>query len=112
MAPMEVKPGDKVGPYRIVSRLGEGGMGEVWKARDTRLDRDVAIKFCTSQFSSRFLREARAIASLNHPNICTLFDVGQDYLVMEYIDGSPPRGPLVPRPRLKPLTKRASSIAI
>jgi eukaryotic-like serine/threonine-protein kinase len=91
---MERQPGDKFGPYEIVSAIGKGGMGEVWKARDTRLDRDVAIKFCAHQFSDRFLREARAIAALNHPNICTLFDIGPDYLVMEYIDGAPPRGPL------------------
>jgi eukaryotic-like serine/threonine-protein kinase len=93
---MEPKPGDKLGPYEIVSSIGKGGMGEVWKARDTRLNRDVAIKFCSSQFSDRFLREAQAIAALNHPNICTLFDIGPDYLVMEYIEGSPPRGPLPP----------------
>ena len=71
-------------------------MGDVWKARDTRLDRLVAIKCCRHEFSDRFLREARAVASLNHPNICTLFDVGPDYLVMEYIEGVPPRGPLSP----------------
>src|ERR1700689_1680692 len=93
---MELKPGDKLGPYKIVSPIGKGGMGEVWKARDSRLNRDVAIKFCLNQFSDRFLREARAIAALNHPNICTLFDVGPDCLVMEYIEGTPPRGPLAP----------------
>lgn len=91
---MERKPGDQVGPCEIVSSIGKGGMGEVWKARDTRLNRDVAIKFCSSQFSDRFLREARAIAALNHPNICTLHDIGPDYLVMEYIEGIPPHGPL------------------
>jgi serine/threonine protein kinase len=69
-------------------------MGEVWKARVTRLDRLVAIKRCKHDFSDRFLREARAVAALNHPNICTLHDIGPDYLVMEYIEGSPPRGPL------------------
>src|SRR5689334_309019 len=69
-------------------------MGEVWKARDTRLDRLVAIKFSKTQFSDRFEREARAIAQLNHPNICTLHDVGPDYLVMEYVDGHPLQGPL------------------
>jgi len=93
---MERSPGDKFGPYEIVSAIGKGGMGEVWKARDARLQRDVAIKFCAKQFSDRFQREARAIAALNHPNICTLFDIGPDYLVMEYIDGAPPRGPLAP----------------
>ncbi len=86
--------GDKLGPYEILSPIGKGGMGEVWKARDSRLDRVVAIKFCEQEFSGRFLREARAIASLNHPNICTLHDIGPDYLVMEFIEGAPPGGPL------------------
>jgi len=93
---MERMPGDKLGPYEIVSAVGKGGMGEVWKAWDTRLNREVAIKFCSNRFSDRFLREARAIAALNHPNICTLYDIGPDYLVMEYIEGTPPRGPLAP----------------
>src|SRR5579863_5336465 len=93
---MERKPGDKIGPYELVSPIGKGGMGEVWKARDTRLQRDVAIKFCAHEFSDRFQREARAIAALNHPNICTLYDIGPDYLVMEWINGVPPRGPLAP----------------
>ena len=93
---MELKSGEKFGSYEIVSLLGKGGMGEVWKARDIRLDRVVAIKFCENEFSGRFLREARAIASLNHANICTLFDVGPNYLVMEYIEGAPPCGPLAP----------------
>jgi eukaryotic-like serine/threonine-protein kinase len=93
---MERKPGDKLGPYQLVSAIGKGGMGEVWKALDTRLQRNVAIKFCGNEFSDRFLREARAIAALNHSNICTLHDIGPDYLVMEYIEGAPPRGPLAP----------------
>jgi eukaryotic-like serine/threonine-protein kinase len=88
-----------VGPYETMSRLGAGGMGEVWKARDTRLRRDVAIKFSRVQFSDRFEREARAIAQLNHPNICTLHDVGPDYLVMEFVDGEPLKGPL-PLPKV------------
>jgi eukaryotic-like serine/threonine-protein kinase len=91
---MQRQPGEKLGPYEIVSAIGTGGMGEVWKARDTRLNRDVAIKFCANQFSGRFEREAKAIAALNHPNICQIYDVGPDYLVMEYIEGAPPRGPL------------------
>jgi TolB-like protein len=93
---MQRQPGDKLGPYEIVSAIGKGGMGEVWKARDSRLNRDVAIKFCSNQFSDRFEREAKAIAALNHSNICQIYDVGPDYLVMEYIEGAPPRGPLTP----------------
>ena len=80
-------PAQQLGPYRLIERIGRGGMGEVWKARDTRLDREVAVKISAEQFSDRFEREARAIAALNHPNICTLFDVGPNYLVMELIDG-------------------------
>ncbi len=79
--------GRTLGPYEVVAKLGEGGMGEVWQARDTRLDRLVAIKVAAGRFSDRFEREARAIAALNHPNICTLYDVGPDYLVMELVDG-------------------------
>src|SRR5271169_94559 len=84
---MELKPGDKLGPYEIVSAIGKGGMGEVWRARDPRLNRDVAIKVSAQQFTDRFEREARAIAALNHPNICTLYDVGPNYLVMELVEG-------------------------
>jgi TolB-like protein len=87
-------PGERLGPYELVAPLGAGGMGEVWKALDTRLGRHVAVKFGFEAFSGRFLREARAIAALNHPNICTLHDVGDDFLVMELVEGTPPRGPL------------------
>src|SRR5580700_9019032 len=79
--------GDRLGPYEILCRIGAGGMGEVWKARDTRLGREVAVKVSAEKFSDRFEREARTIATLNHPNICTLYDVGDNYLVMELIDG-------------------------
>ena len=82
-----VAVGTCLGPYRIESKLGEGGMGEVFRAVDTRLGRAVAIKITREQFSSRFEREARAISSLNHPNICTLYDVGPNYLVMELVEG-------------------------
>jgi eukaryotic-like serine/threonine-protein kinase len=83
----EVAAGACLGPYRIESKLGEGGMGEVFRAVDTRLGRAVAIKTTQEEFSARFEREARAIASLNHPNICTLHDVGPNYLVMELVEG-------------------------
>jgi serine/threonine protein kinase/tetratricopeptide (TPR) repeat protein len=79
--------GARLGPYQIESKLGEGGMGQVFRAVDTRLGRAVAIKITHQQFSSRFEREARAISSLNHPNICTLYDVGPNYLVMELVEG-------------------------
>src|SRR6202166_603703 len=84
---MALKPGDKLGPYEIISIIGKGGMGEVWKARDPRLNRDVAIKVSAQQFTDRFEREAHAIAALNHSNICTLYDVGPNYLVMELVEG-------------------------
>jgi len=93
---MELKPGVKLGPYEIVGLIGSGGMGEVYKARDPRLGRDVAIKVSSQQFSWRIKREARAVAALNHPNVCQIYDIGPNYLVMEYIEGTPPRGPLAP----------------
>src|SRR5438045_2378573 len=79
--------GTRLGPYEIESKLGEGGMGEVFRAVDTRLGRPVAIKLAHERFSDRFEREARAISSLNHPNICTLYDIGPNYLVMELLEG-------------------------
>src|ERR1700693_442602 len=84
---MSISIGDKLGPYEILEPIGKGGMGEVYRARDTRLNRDVAVKVSAEQFSERFEREARAIASLNHPNICHLYDVGPNYLVMELVEG-------------------------
>jgi eukaryotic-like serine/threonine-protein kinase len=89
-----LSPGSRLGPYEILAPIGAGGMGEVWKARDTRLNRTVAIKVSPGNFSQRFEREAHAIAALNHPNICQIHDVGPDYLVLEYIDGKPLTGPL------------------
>src|ERR1700693_1373338 len=91
---MSLSVGDRLGPCEILAPLGAGGMGVVWKARDTRLARVVAIKVSKEQFSERVEREARAIAALNHPNICQLYDVGPNYLVMEYIEGTPLKGPL------------------
>src|SRR5205814_5078352 len=94
---MPLDAGIKLGPYEIIGPLGAGGMGEVYRAHDTRLGRDVAVKILPAEFCSdpirkqRFDREARTISGLNHPNICVLHDVGSqnglDYLVMEYIEG-------------------------
>ena len=89
----------RLGPYQVERKLGEGGMGEVFRAVDTRLGRPVAIKIVDQQFMARFEREARAISSLNHPHICTLYDIGPNYLVMELLDGETiaarlKRGPL------------------
>src|SRR5580658_2821678 len=89
-----LSPGSRLGPYEILAPIGSGGMGEVWKARDTRLNRTVAIKVSPATFTQRFEREAQAVAALNHPNICQIYDVGPDYLVLEYIDGKPLTGPL------------------
>ncbi len=105
---MMISPGGRIGPYEVVARIGVGGMGEVWKARDARLERDVAIKVLPAevagdaQFRIRFEREARAVAQLAHPNICSLFDVGEGYFVMELLDGETlgarlARGPLSPQ---------------
>src|SRR5207237_10807011 len=90
---MSLSTGTRLGPYEILELIGCGGMGEVYRARDPRLGRDVAIKVSAQQFTERFEREARAVAALNHPNICTLYDVGPNYLVMEYIEGDAPKGP-------------------
>src|SRR5262245_1308241 len=94
---MNLAPSTRLGPYEIVSSLGAGGMGEVYKARDTRLDRTVAVKVmsaslaATPELRQRFEREARTLSALNHPHICTLHDLGQhnglDYLVLEYVEG-------------------------
>ena len=84
---MPLSVGDKLGPYEILTSIGAGGMGEVYRARDPRMGRDVAIKLSDERFSDRFSREVHAVAALNHPNICHLYDVGPDYLVMELVDG-------------------------
>src|SRR5881628_1954672 len=100
---MSLSPGTRLGPYEIVGPLGAGGMGEVYRAKDTRLDRLVAIKVLPSHLSwepelrQRLEREARAVSSLNHPHVCALYDVGHqdgtDYLVMEYLEGETPAPP-------------------
>jgi len=84
---VSLQPGHCLGPYQIVSFLAAGGMGEVYRATDTRLHREVAIKIAAARFCERFDREARVIASLNHPNICQLHDVGPNFLVMELAEG-------------------------
>jgi len=85
--PAVLAPGARLGPYQILGRLGEGGMGKVYRGLDTRLGRAVAIKISAEQFSKRFEREARAISALNHPHICTLYDVGPNYMVTELVEG-------------------------
>src|SRR5271170_7188655 len=91
---MALAAGTRLGPYEILAAIGAGGMGEVYRATDTRLNRMVAIKVLNGPHSERFEQEARAIAALNHPHICTLHDVGPDYLVMEYVEGTALSGPL------------------
>jgi serine/threonine protein kinase len=89
-----LRPGQSLGPYRIDFFLAAGGMGQVYRATDTRLNRPVAIKVSAGRFSERFDREARVIASLNHRNICQLYDVGPNFLVMEFVEGENLSGPL------------------
>src|SRR5713226_6846367 len=94
---MMISAGSRLGPYEVISALGAGGMGEVWRARDTRLERTVAIKVLPERLSSspdvrqRFEREAKTISALSHPHICALYDVGREgeteYLVMEFLEG-------------------------
>jgi len=83
-----------LGPYQILSFIAAGGMGSVYRARDPRMGREVAIKVAAERFSERFSREVRAVAALNHPNICHVYDVGPNYLVMELVEGESPKGPL------------------
>src|SRR6202158_4412901 len=113
---MGLATGTKIGPYEIVALLGAGGMGEVYRARDTRLDRDVAVKVLPANLSSdpslrqRLEREAKAVSKLSHPHICTLHDIGHqdgiDYLVMELVDGETlehrlTKGPLLPEQTIR-----------
>lgn len=109
---MPLAPGSRLGPYEILAPLGAGGMGEVWKARDTRLNRTVALKFSKTPFSERFEREALAIAALNHPNVAQIYDVGDDYIVMEYIDGQPLRPPGDVRKVLDAAVQIADGLAV
>jgi len=85
--PLRFSVGTRLGPYKILALIGKGGMGDVYRARDSRLGRDVAIKVSAERFSEKFERAAQAIAALNHPNICTLYDVGPNYLVAEFVGG-------------------------
>ena len=101
----------QLGPYRIEGVIGAGGMGTVYKARDTRLNRTVAIKISQARFSARFEREAQAVAALNHPHICTLYDVGPNYLVMEYVEGEPLHGPLPVTEALRLAIQMADALA-
>ena len=102
--------GKKLGPYEILESIGSGGMGEVWKARDSRLGRTVAIKKVKEQHSERFKQEARSIAALNHPNICQIFDIGDDYLVLEYVEGKPLSNPLSEQEAIRLAIQIASAL--
>jgi TolB-like protein/Tfp pilus assembly protein PilF len=108
---MALTPGTRLGPYEIQDLIGAGGMGEVYRALDTRLDRVVAIKTLAAGHGDRFRQEARAIAALNHPHICVLHDVGPDYLVMEFLDGAPPQGPMALEDVLRIGQQVASALA-
>jgi serine/threonine protein kinase len=113
---MPLTPGMRLGAYEIVSPLGSSGMGEVYRARDARLDRDVAIKVLPENLATnpdrihRFEQEARAIGALNHPHICQIHDVGPGYLVLEYIDGAPLRGPLAPTEAVRLMLQVADAL--
>jgi serine/threonine protein kinase len=113
---MPLTPGMLLGSYEVVSLLGSGGMGEVYRARDARLDRDVAIKVLPENLATdpdrvrRFQQEARAIGALNHPHICQIHDVGPGYLVLEYIDGAPLRGPLAPAEAVRLILQVADAV--
>src|SRR5215471_7491901 len=84
---MALSAGTRLGPYEILAPIGAGGMGEVYRARDPRMGREVAIKISVERFSDRFSREVHAVAALNHTNICQIYDVGSSYLVLELVEG-------------------------
>jgi eukaryotic-like serine/threonine-protein kinase len=100
----------RLGPYVLLAPIGSGGMGEVWKARDTRLERVVAVKRLKERAGTRFQQEARAIAALNHPHICQIYDIGPDYLVLEYIEGQPLKGPQAVDKALRLATQIAEAL--
>jgi serine/threonine protein kinase len=104
--------GEKFGPYEILSEIGSGGMGSVYKARDARLGRIVAIKKVKEQHSERFKQEARSIAALNHPNICQIHDIGDDYLVLEYVEGKPLSSPLPEQEAVKLAIQIAQALRV
>jgi serine/threonine protein kinase/Tol biopolymer transport system component len=109
---MPLTAGSRLGPYEILSPIGAGGMGEVYKARDTRLDRVVAVKIPAQQVTERFVQEARAVAALNHPNIVALYDVGENYIVTELVDGEPLRSAqLTPRRAIEVSAQVADGLA-
>ena len=109
---MLLAAGSRLGPYEILEPIGAGGMGEVYKARDTRLDRLVAIKVSTRQMTDRFAQEARAVAALNHPNIVALYDVGENYIVTELVEGEPLRNlRLAPRRAIEVAAQVADGLA-
>src|SRR5260370_5057739 len=107
---MPLSSGDKLGPYEIVAPIGAGDIGEVYGGRDPRLARSVAIKVSKTEFSERFEREAKAIAALNYPQICQIYDVGPDYLVMEYVEGQQLKGPLPAEKALEHARQIVSSL--
>src|SRR2546422_11525716 len=124
---MPLASGTRLGPYEILSPLGAGGMGEVYRARDTRLDRSVAVKILPEHlaadpaFKARFEREARAISALSHPNICTLHDIGEQagvhFLVMEHLEGETlasrlTRGPIPPVESLQVASQICEALAL
>ena len=115
---MSLAAGSRLGPYEIVTPLCAGGMGEVYRARDTRLHRDVVLKVLPDAFAAdpdrvrRFQQEARAVAALSHPHICQIFDVGPDYLVLEYVEGTPLRGPLPERDVIRIALQIASALQV
>jgi eukaryotic-like serine/threonine-protein kinase len=113
---LALSPGTRLSAYEITAQIGAGGMGEVYRARDTRLERDVAIKVLPEAFAldrdrlRRFEQEARSIAALNHPHICQLHDVGPGYLVLEYVQGDVLRGPMAVEDALRVARQIASAL--